>query len=345
MNVIVSNNQQSELSKLDLDVIKSINGSYDAAVLVEMFRTFFFNKMVLDVTAIKNFEDIQNYKTLINGLDAEKIIFFLPENTQICTATFLAKLIELGIYNFTTNVEGIKYLIKHSNTYSEVEHIVKLAERKNIPAFQAAQPTQQEYEIDNSPIPEKRVGSLIIGVKNVTKSAGATTFIYMLKKELEYVLGDNSVLAIEIDKNDFNVFNDKKMISSTKDDIRNLIQKSTNFPIILIDLNDFPDESICSDIYYLLEPSIIKLNKLIRRNNSIFESLKGRKIILNKSLLTEKDISDFEYEAKTKVFYNMPPLDDRKNNSVMINFLIKVGLIRGDKRENPNNKVFGLFRR
>ena len=32
-----------------------------------MFKNFFYSKMVLDVTAIKNYENILNYKTLAEG--------------------------------------------------------------------------------------------------------------------------------------------------------------------------------------------------------------------------------------------------------------------------------------
>ena len=338
MNVIVANERQSELSKLDIDVIKNINGSFEAQVLVEMFKSFFFNKMVLDVTALKNYSNIGSYKQLVSGLDAEKIIFYFPENSSLCTANFLASLINIGIYNFTTNIDGIKYLVKHSNSLKDVEHILTLA-MPQTETLNSGIITEKISINTDSPL-----GPKIIGVKNLTKQGGATTFIYMLKNELSAIFGRNSVLAIEIDKNDFSVYNDKEMISTTKDNIRAILRKSTNYRIILVDLNDFSDESICSDIYYLLEPSIIKLNKLIRRNSNIFENLKERKLVLNKSLLSEKDVSDFEYEAKTKVFYNMPPLDDRKRNEAMYNFIVKTGLVDDEKKDN-SNKVFGLFRR
>lgn len=338
MNIIVGNSQQNELAKLDLDVIKSITGCYEAPILVEMFGTFFFNKMILDVTALKNCENINSYRELISGIDADKIIFYLPEHTSLCTANFLSRLIDMGIYNFTTNLDGIKYLVKHTNTYQEVEHIQKLAQQTATQTM--ASPTIQPISMENFP----SMATRIIGIKNVTNQAGATTFIYMLKKELNASLGKGSVLAIEVDKSDFSVFNDKEMVSTTRNNLKSLLNKSMEYQIIIIDLNDFLDESICSDIYYLLEPSIIKLNKLMRRNNNTFNNLKGRKIVLNKSLLTEKDVTDFEYETKTTIFFNMPPFDDRKRNDAMGNFIIKAGLIQSEKKDN-SNRVFGLFRR
>ena len=37
MNVIVANEQQNQLSNLDIDIIKSISGTYEAVEIVEMF--------------------------------------------------------------------------------------------------------------------------------------------------------------------------------------------------------------------------------------------------------------------------------------------------------------------
>lgn len=40
MNVIVANKQQNELANLDIDIIKSLTGSYTALEIVEMFKSF-----------------------------------------------------------------------------------------------------------------------------------------------------------------------------------------------------------------------------------------------------------------------------------------------------------------
>lgn len=58
MNVIVSNKYQSLLSSLNIDVIKSINGEFTVEELVSQFQSFYFNKMIIDITAIKGYEEI-----------------------------------------------------------------------------------------------------------------------------------------------------------------------------------------------------------------------------------------------------------------------------------------------
>lgn len=326
MNVIVSNTKRNVLANLDIDVIKSIAGEYEANELVVMFKNFFYNKMILDVTAIKDFHNIKNYQIIAMGLDVEKIVFFLPEGTDVCTSNFLSKLVSMGIYNFTTNIEGVKYLLEHPNTYKEVAHI------------------QQLNDVSTTITQKVENGSKIIGIRNVTEHAGATTFIYILKKELKLHFGD-TVIAIEIGKNDFQYFGDKNMVSITPDQIQATLTKYVGASVILVDLNDMPDDSFCSDVLYLLEPSTLRLNKLMRRNHNVFSKLQQKKIILNKSLLTNKDITDFEYEARTKVFYNMPPLDERKKNPIFDDFLARLGLVSKKEEKKENTKIFGLFRR
>ena len=336
MNVIIANEQQNQLANLDVDIIKSITGLYDAFEIVEMFKNFFFSKMILDVTALKNYKDIKTYEILANGLDPDKIIFLLPEGSELCTPNFLSHIISLKIYNFTTNLNGINFLLKKTNTLKDVEHIVKMASVKTSSETGAV--------VANVSANVKR-GVTVLGVKNVTESAGATTFIYLLKKELSLAYGQNNVVAIEIDKNDFSLFNDKNMFSIRQMDIKTTIAKYSNASIILVDLNNCPDNSFCGDVLYLIEPSTIKLNRLVRRNRVIFSKLVGKKVILNQSLLLNNDVFDFESEAGIKVFYNMPPLDERKRNSIIHDFLSKLGLFNEPVNSNNSSKIFGLFRR
>ncbi len=327
MNVIVANEAKAMLSTLDIDVIKSVDGVHTADEIVEMFKNFFYARMILDITAIKDYEDITNIQKISIGLDADKIILLLPNNEVSNSSSYLSKIISMGIYNFTTTVDGVKYFLEHPNTYKDVAHIQQLNDL-------------------SSTINEKVVaGSRIIGIKNVTDHAGSTTLIYMLKKELEQTYG-MSVVAIEVNRHDFLYFNSPNMISVDDEHLMTEVVKHNDVAIILIDLNDSSNEGACNDVLYLIEPSSIRLNKLMKRDRRIFEELKGKKIVLNMSLLSNSDIMDFEYEGRTKVFYNIPPLNDRVKNPVLSDFLSKIGLINKTKeKENSGGKIFGLFKR
>ncbi len=325
MYVIVANEAKDMLSRLDIDVMKSVEGVHTAEEIVSMFKNFFYARMILDITAIQDYDNITNIQKISIGLDSEKIILVLPNNEISTSSSYLSKIISMGIYNFTTNLDGIKYCLEHPNTYKDVAHI-------------------QQLNTLSSTINEKVMsGNQIIGIRNVTDHAGSTTLIYMLKKELEQTYG-MSVLALEINKHDFLYFNDKNMISTTDSNLMTEIVKHKDASVILIDLNDSDNDGVCSDVLYLLEPSSIRLNKLMRRNRKIFEELRGKKIVLNQSLLTNKDVMDFEYEGRTKVFYNLPPLNDREKNPVLTDFLAKLGLLSKNETKD-DGKIFGLFKR
>lgn len=341
MNVIVYN-EQNVLSNLDIDIIKSITGTYEVNELVEMFKNFFYSRMILDVTALKYYDDINTYSALVKGLDPSKIIFYLPEGSSLCTTNFLSHLISLGIYNFTTNLNGVKYLVKKPNTLDDVQHIVNASNvQKTVKKSASSGAAVTTIE---KPTASTNKGVTVLGFKNVTESAGCTTLIYMLKKELAIAFGQQNVLAIEIDKNDFNLFDDKAMISVKSVDAKRTISES-KANIILVDLNDCTDDSFCGEVIYLIEPSTIKLNRLVRRNREAFTKLANKKVILNQSLLLNNDVFDFESEAAIKVFYNMPPLDERKRNAIIGDFLNKLGILGSGSKNSNSNKIFGLFRR
>ena len=90
---------------------------------------------------------------------------------------------------------------------------------------------------------------------------------------------------------------------------------------------------------------LIKLNKLIRKDSSIFDKLRGKKIILNRSLLTNKDVADFEYESNSKIFFNIPNLDDKKEyHKALEDFLIEMGFSRFKPTSQPKGKnIFSIF--
>jgi hypothetical protein len=283
--------------------------------------------MILDVTAIKDYVNPDNIVKIGEGLDPNKVILFLPKVQDVSSQVYLAKIVKGGMYNFTNNIEGVKYLINHTNTHEEVAQVEQVKE--------LTEAVQQKVVS----------GCRVIGIRNVTDHAGATTLIYMLKRELERIYGEN-VYAIEVSRHDLQYFNVKNTISTTKDTLVATINKLSDAAVILVDLNDYNNEDVCGYVLYLIEPSSIRLNKLMRTNKNIFNELNGKKIILNKSLLNEKDVNDFEDEAKTKIIYNVPPLDERRKNDKIVNLIDTIGLnnIGTSSDEGKDGRIFGLFR-
>ena len=329
MNVIVSNKYQSLLASLNIDVIKSINGEFSVDDLIAQFSTFYYNKMILDITAIKGYEDINIMQNLSVNFDMSKVILLLDDSEVVNSPIYISQLISMGIYNFTNDVNTIKYLIDNPNQYKDV------ANYHNISGFK--KPVLNEKAIDNT---RGKIGQKIIGFKNVTEHAGATTLIYLLKLHLEK---SYKVKAVEIDKNDFIYFNDESLESISSLGFNDFLSQNSDYDVILVDLNEGNVLEYCHDIVYLIEPGLIKLNKLIRQDNAIFEKLSDKKIVLNKSVLSEKDVMDFEKESGSKVFFNMPCLDDKLDDQKIINiFLTNLGFSRVE--ENSSNGIFSIFK-
>ena len=114
------------------------------------------------------------------------------------------------------------------------------------------------------------------------------------------------------------------MISTSSAELNNVIN-NTEADIILVDLNGY-NLTLCNDALYLIEPSIIKINKLVMNNRSIFKELINKKVILNKSLLQNKDVEIFGKEAGINIFMSIPPLNDRINNEVIARLITVLNL-------------------
>ena len=334
MNVIVSNKYAEQLQTLDIDIIKSEQGTFTVEELVSKYQNFFYQRMILDITALKDYKDIKVLQKLSISLDMDKLILLLDSTDEESSTTeFLSQLISIGIYNFTKNIEGIVYLYNHPNTYRDVAQYHQIEnDEVNRENAQASRPVQ-EYD--------ESKGVRVIGVKNVTREAGATTLVYMMKKMLEK---NYKVVAIEVDKTDFAYFRDKDLISATSANVGNIVAKNNDKDVILIDLNN-SNAAMTSvhDVLYLVEPSIIRINRMMMIEPDILNTLKGKHIVLNKSLLSSKDVLDFEYESRLKVFYNLPPLDDREKDIRILNAMLsKMGFTKQDP-SGQDRKKKGLF--
>ncbi len=291
--------------------MKTRNGEFTPEEIIAEFQNYFYQRMILDITAIKDYNDITNLQKLSISLDMDKVILVL-DGDQTITPEYLSKLVSMGIYNFTQDIAGILYLYKNPNSYRDVAQYHQL----NTTPVEEPKVIVQTNPSYSMPIAKK-----IIGVKNITKQSGATSLIYMMKRQLEK---NYSVVAIEVDKKDFVYFREKNMVSATSMNIGSEIQKYNDFDIILLDVDNSPNaEGLANEMIYLIEPSVIKLNKLTIMDPNIFNRYKNKKVILNQSMLTNKDVLDFEYETRIKMFFNMPPLNERDKNIPILNMFLK----------------------
>jgi len=259
MNVIISNKNGMLLENLGIDVIKKMEGEFDVDEIISTFQNFYYQWMIIDITAIKNYTDITNLQKLSIALDMEKVILLLDGTVQTTNPVFLSNLVSIGIYNFAKNVDGIQYLYNSPNTYRDVAQFHRIDANGNSQFI-------KQNELFNT---------IIIGVKNVTRQSGATSLVYMMKNELSK---NYNVLAVEIDKNDFMFLKDKSLVSTTTNELASLISQNKHRDIIIIDINNsMVAEGFCNEVLYLIEPSVIKLQKLMTMNAIALEGLKAKK--------------------------------------------------------------------
>ena len=329
MDTVISNKYSSVLNELDIEVSKKLEGEYTVDEIISQFKNFFFNKMFLDITAIKDYKDLTNLQKLSMSIDMDKVILLLDKDDSISDSEpFLAKLVNMGIYNFTKDQNNLMYLYTNPNIYRDVAYLQKIDTGENNNTT-----TDSSHSVSN-----KR----IIGIKNITDSAGATSLIYMLKKVLSSYY---SVMALEVDKRDLTYFKDKDTLTVKDDEINNIINKYNSIDIFLLDLNISNKDYLCTDVLYLVEPSILKLNKLAIINPKIINDIKGKKVVLNKSLLSESEIADFEVETRIKVYYNIPPLNDKKDNSDILSPLLeKLGYIKKSEETEKKKSIFDFLK-
>lgn len=342
VNVIISNKYTEMLSQLDdIEVIRNKQGVFAVEDIISEFSNFYYDRMILDITAIQDYEDIKNLQKLSISLDTSKILLVLDETNEDEVSAFLSQIISMGIYNFGRSIDTIRYLLEHPNSYRDVAHIHNL--------------TSQGGYNDVTVIGEGGTvihkGTKVIGVKNITEHAGATTLVNAMRKQL---LGHYSCIALEVDKMDFLYYQDAGMISTNRANLATELMKHREVDIVLVDLNDYPDPEVCNEVLYLIQPGILKLNKMVKKNKNISKQLEHKKVILNQCLLSKDDVDNLAFDTNIKFFASISPFDDRQDDIKDINLMLaKLGFGRQaeePKVENPakanlQNALFGFLKK
>ena len=345
MNVIVLN-ERKELNNLNIDIIKNVEGVYSVEELIGMFTKFFFNKMVLDITSIKDYNDYSNLKKLFQSVDGNKVIVYL--NNVCNTKEFISDLITLGVYNFTTNYDDIIELFNNPKRYDDVKDLqlskntydINSEIDENLGVNQ-----NKEFTFDDFILPGEYDGDKkIIGVVNLTSHAGATTLVVQMIKQLNV---NYKAIGIEMNKQDFIFFNTPYIYSCTsRSDVLRKIEEHKDVDAVIVDLNNYDYKDFCTDVIYLIEPGVIKLTKLIKGNGKIFEELSGEKIVLNRTNMDDKQVSEFEVESKIKVFSVVSNFRDNLDRVISVDRLLsKLGYSKClDSLEKQKDvKKFSLF--
>ena len=64
MNVMVYNKYKDLLLGLDIEVMKTMEGVYNVDEIIDTFTNFYYDKMILDITAIRDYQNIDNLQNI-----------------------------------------------------------------------------------------------------------------------------------------------------------------------------------------------------------------------------------------------------------------------------------------
>lgn len=335
MNVIVANKYKDLINNSNIQIMKVMSGVFKVSEIANSFSGMYYQKIIIDATALEGFPKKEVLKDLASRFDTEKLILFLPPDNSP-PKSFLSYLVGINIYNFTDNIKGVIQLINKSNTYDDV------MEYSNINVPKEKSEDNNTYGFQSTYLDNGKC--VILGIQSVTKGISSTELVYMLKKNLTSVYKKN-VIAVEIDKKDFVFFNDKEMLSINSNKIGEFVNLINGLDVVLVDLDhNNKNINICTDVLYLVDPSLYLVNELMYTNKRVFDSLKGKKIVLVNSLLEQKDINIFAREAGISIYFNLPPLNDRIVNPVLNDLLFKLGIVQGNGVDNSKKGLFDFFK-
>lgn len=318
MNVVTANENKSIIDRLDIDIIKRIDGQFELRELLSKFVNLYFNKMIIDITSIKDYQNLDVIKQLAQAVDPSRVIIILNNDPIVNSQFYMSNLIACGFYNFTRNFEGVKFLYNTPNTYDNVKHLAMSEDE--------IKKQNEEFIATHTVIAKSSGERQIIGFINLTNHAGATSLVNMCVRQLN--ASGYQAVGLEMFRQDLLFYHDSNLSACfNRNDLENKLRLYEDVNAVFIDLNEFNEsDKFCDKVIYIIEPSYVMLTKLLKKNRNSFAEHKDDLILLNKSFVNDQEIPDFEYESKLKVFFNLPPLNDRNKNLEPINeFLRKLG--------------------
>ena len=309
MNVVISNKYRNELRNIGIDISGVLEGEYSSEQIVNAFNNYYYEKVILDITAIKGYNNVSNLitelKKIFYILDPNRSIVLLENTPEFNNNIIISNLVSSKIYNYAFSLPEVIELFNNPRNYGEVNSYDTLSTTNDV--------------------------SRIIGIKNITSNAGTTTLLYMMMNELSKKY---TVKCIEVNQDDFKYFKNENMKSVNAESFMNEILTEPYPDVILVDQNNYDNELLIKETLYLLEPSILKFNKAIDKNPNLLADLKDKKIIYNRTQMPLPKLQEFSQANNLTPFDIIRNINERdKINPQVINLLTKLGF---NKTNNGN---------
>lgn len=134
MMVVIANKLRDNIESSALKNIehKSAVGCYEAATFVKNLKKLQFDKLLIDMTAIRDAGINESWDSFKELLEANNV-FILYDDTN-CDKMILSNLVSRGFYNFSSNVDEISKLIEHPNIFADVQkYMISSIPKKTVP--------------------------------------------------------------------------------------------------------------------------------------------------------------------------------------------------------------------
>ena len=134
-----------------VDLIKSLNGEFEPSELASQFSNFFFNKMILDITAIKDYLDVRPFGETV--LDPKAL--FLSERKQRISKRTVQHIIK----EYLKQISGAENLSTHKLRHTAATLMyqygnVDIRALQEILGHESIATTEIYTHVDNSQIRE-----------------------------------------------------------------------------------------------------------------------------------------------------------------------------------------------
>lgn len=121
MNILITNFYKKYLEQFDYSILKEVEGEYSAKDIVSLLENQNYNKVIIDLTAIKNYKDLSNIREITSNIDSSKIIILLANEPTTTSEYYVANIINMGIYNYTIIPGEIVNLIQSPRNYEQAK--------------------------------------------------------------------------------------------------------------------------------------------------------------------------------------------------------------------------------
>lgn len=323
MDIQIINKYDNLFKELDLNIIKSFSGLYDIEKIKKELSDLYYENVFIDITSIKDYYNINTVIYFLKVFPKEKVHILL-DNSQVAGSNeYINELINNGYFNITKNHLSLMFLRNNPGTR---EDAIKLLEKEVMEdAREEVLEVKTKQNIMKRNVKKQAHKKVqVIAVQNLTKNAGATSLVYMMYNHLSKRY---NVKVAEMFKTDLRIYSNSDFFTFTDENqLERFINENNNLDVILVDFNNVNKFTLIDTLIYLVEPTKLKVNQLILKDKHYNSKIKNHLVVVNKSLISQSDLRNLEYEMKIKSFYMLPNIGEDETDNVEINkMLYKMG--------------------